>query len=273
MAATVLLLILSAGSLRHKRVPAILSALHLGVAGIVATLMAVVIASRFFSEYSLLLSDVFLMRLLVLTALPLLLAGGWKAALVFQRPRILPWSRLLAVGLVVGGVFLWKVFVGWVFFDEFGMEAVAPHPDNNGMLFGGVLQMWTAIRQGSYVNGTWELARSGVLYAVLTTAAAALAVMSVIVRPGPIAFAALAYALMTVTFNSQGVWLHPANAQRLTIDLFVALALLFLQIPRDRPLARRAFTAFWAASALYVFIGNFEASFIQRSMFHWFWPF
>jgi hypothetical protein len=499
MAVIALLLVLSAGSLRDRRLPTVLSAVHLGVVAIVTALMAAVTASRFFTQYSLLLNDVFLIRLLVVTALPLLVAGGSRAAAVLTRPRILPWSRLIGAGLVVGAVFLsfasyrisemyggnpsgllviskrlfdrnpmlrerddirynlhldphagydaqffyfmafdpfittfrnetreyrafvdappyrygrigfvwltkmfsgnqqlrypitmialvlsalvlcgsllaaiarhygwspwygaliilvpgfwqsvevtlpeplaiafllagylcllrkqwwacgvclgasmliresggalvlalpiglffagkrresiiiallafvpvvvWKVFVGWVFFDEFGMEAVAPHPDNGGPPFGGIWHMWAAIQQGEYVNGTWELARAGVFYAFLTTAASALAVMAVVTRPSPTAFGALAYALMTITFNYRGIWIHPANAQRVTIDLFVILALLFLQTPRDRPLARRAFTVFWGLSALYVFVGTFEASFIQRSMFHWFWPF
>jgi hypothetical protein len=109
------------------------------------------------------------------------------------------------------------------------------------------------------------LVRSGLTYPILTTAAAALAVAVMVKRPSPAAAAALFYGLLTITFNYESVWLHVGNAQRLTIDLFVALALVTVQPWGGRRVWPLLMGLFWLATALYVTFGTYEAAEIRSA--------
>jgi hypothetical protein len=190
----------------------------------------------------------------VLAALAgLLMARKWRDAAVVA---------LLAFAPIV----IWKAFVGWVFWPEFGMTGLMPHPDDVGWPFAGVWELWTTIAHGQYFTGLPEFSRAAVLLSVLTMAAFGLAVVAVIKRPGPMAAAALLYALLTITFNYQAVWTHVGNADRLTIDLFVALAIVTLESARDRGRLPAPWAVFWSATACYVFFGAYEAGVLRGSL-------
>jgi hypothetical protein len=100
------------------------------------------------------------------------------------------------------------------------------------------------------------------------TSAAALAVAAFAKRPAPMTAAALSYGLLAITFNYEAVWVYIANAQRLTIDLFSALAIVLLQPAGQRRLPR-TFALFWLASALYLLFGMSESADIRRVLFGW----
>jgi hypothetical protein len=174
---------------------------------------------------------------------------------------------LIAVS-ALGALAAWKGYVGWRFFPAYGIEAFVPRPDDNGLPFAGVLEMWRVIGSGTYFDGSSEMARAGYLYPLLTTAASMLAFALMATRPSPLAAAACVYAVLTITFNYEAVWLHPGNAQRLTIDLFVSLALASLHRPGGPALVRMT-QALYVASALYVFVGTFEANVIRHGVFGW----
>ncbi len=178
-------------------------------------------------------------------------------------------------GLIVGllaflPVVLWKGFVAWVFWPISGVGGLFPHPADVGLPMAGVWQFVTTTARGDDLNGQWSLMRSALTYPLLTTAGSALAGMVAVKRPSPIALAGLFYAVLTVTFNYEGVWLYLGNAHRLTTDLFVALALVFLQAPRARHPWPWVFALFWVASAWYVFFGTFDARDVQHSITRWF---
>jgi hypothetical protein len=122
---------------------------------------------------------------------------------------------------------------------------------------------------GTYFAGMPEMARAGALFPLLTTSAIALATAFLIFRPSAISAAAVVYALLTIQFNYDAVWLHIGNAQRLTIDLFVALALAFVLQPPARRVLVRPIAVFWSASALYLAFGTFEAAAIRHSAVDW----
>ena len=183
----------------------------------------------------------------------LLLVRQWRAAVGVALLAFLP-------------VVVWKAFVGWVFWPEYGMIGVMPHPNDVGWPFAGVWEMWTTILRGQYFTGSPEMARAGVMCSILTTAALVLALAAVIRRPRPIAVVALLYAVLTITFNYDAVWMHVGNADRLTIDLFVALAVVTLESARDRTRLSAALAVFWAATACYVFFGAYEAAVLRHSI-------
>jgi hypothetical protein len=96
------------------------------------------------------------------------------------------------------------------------------------------------------------MARGAMVYPILILAAIALAIWSAVTERSAAAMAALFYAALTITFNYEGVWLHLAPAERLTIDLFVALALVLVQLRRDARVQRVMFGVFWGITAWYL---------------------
>jgi hypothetical protein len=74
--------------------------------------------------------------------------------------------------------------------------------------------------------------------------------------------------VLTISYNYDGVWLHMSQAQRLTVDLFVALALVFVQSSPSTKL-RSAFVVFWIATAWHVFFGALDAADARASLLRW----
>ena len=165
-------------------------------------------------------------------------------------------------------ILVWKAYLWSMLWPEYGADSVLHTPNNVGLPFAGVIELWTQIRAGMYFDGSAGFARAGISLALLTTAAAALGLGSAVKRLTPFAIAAGVYGLLTIAYNYDGVWLHPDNAQRLTADLFVALALVFVQPGPERPL-RKAFLGLWIATAFYVFFGALNAGAARDSLSGW----
>ena len=196
-----------------------------------------------------------------------LLVLAVAAGLVITGKR----REALIVGLLAFlPIVLWKGYVGWAFWSIYGFNGLFVHPADVGVPFAGVWELWATIARGDYFDGRWEMTRAGLAFPLLTTAGAALAVAAVLRKPSPMAIAALGYGILTITFNYELVWVYIANAHRLTSDLFVALALVFLLLARDRRVLRWAFAGFWCASAWYVFFGTYEARAVRESLLGWF---
>ena len=196
-------------------------------------------------------------------------SGGLVLALavtVFVTGNRRPAAIVTALAFVP--IVLWKVFVAWVFWGVSGASGLVPMPDDTGVPFAGMWHAWTLLSSGAYASGVPEMSRGAMVYPVLILAAIGLAVWAIATRRSAAAIAAVLYAALTITFNYGGVWLHLAAIERLTIDLFVALALVFVQLGCDARIQRAAFAAFWCATAWYVFFMTFEASQIRDSVFH-----
>lgn len=178
-------------------------------------------------------------------------------------------AALVVFALAFTPVVLWKLYLGWIFYPVYGLQALTPHPDDVGLPFQGIWEMGTKIWSGAFV-GQGEHVRSGILFAILSTGAAALAAVSFFVRPAAMTAAAAFYGLLTITFNYHAVWLNIGNAQRLSIDLFTALALAFVLTKTAKGwLLPRTFAIFWTLTVLYVLYGTYEAHDIRRAMLGW----
>jgi hypothetical protein len=174
---------------------------------------------------------------------------------------------LIVTALAFLPIVAWKVFVASVFWTSSGLGALMTTPNNAGLPFAGMWHLWTLLGRGEFYPAVWEMARGAMVYPILIIAAIAMAVWAAANQRSAASLAALFYAALTIIFNYDGVWLHLGSVERLTIDLFVALALVFVQLG---PVARRqrvAFTLFWTATAWYVFFMTFEASQIRESLF------
>ena len=183
------------------------------------------------------------------------LAGRRRAALVTAVVAFLPLA-------------IWRGFVGWVLWPDWGLQGFLFHPPDFDVPLAGMRHVWADIAHGAYFDGSWGMARSGIAFSVMILAGAALALALAVRRPGPVSLAAAFYASLAVSFNFEAVWLAMGNAHRVTIDLFLCLALAFAQ-PRSSPrLLSGALALFWIASTWYVFFGTFESALIRDSV----WP-
>jgi hypothetical protein len=68
-----------------------------------------------------------------------------------------------------------------------------------------------------------------------------------------------------VSFNFQQVWLHVGNAQRVSYEMFVMLALAAVIVPVSTGLGR-LLAVFWALSTAFVFAGAFDAHYAQETL-------
>ena len=184
------------------------------------------------------------------------------AALGSERPRDI--TRLLLIS--IGTLCLWRLYVGWVLFSDWGGEAFLFHPHDFGPPFSGIVKLWFKIAKGQYHPGVPEMARAGTWYPVLLVAAAAFAAISAVTVRSSASIAAVCYAAIAVSLNFDGIWANVGNAQRGTFELFVMLALASLAFRSFGRLARWSLIAFWASTAVYAFFGAFDASYIRESV-------
>lgn len=175
-------------------------------------------------------------------------------------------TALRVAALAFGPIVLWKLYVASVFFPIQGFASVMALPDDSGVPFGGVYDMWVQIARGDYYPWNPALIRSGVIYPPLLLIAIALVSVTAFTRPAPMTIAAACYAGLIITYNFHGVWAHVANAERLTVDLFVALLIVGLQPTRATRPWSHIWPWFWLAAAAYVFLGTFEAASYRQAL-------
>jgi hypothetical protein len=168
--------------------------------------------------------------------------------------------------LALAPLALWRLYVGWVFMPAFGWEALTFHPDDFDPPLVGVQQLWTAVAHGTYFPGNPEMTRAALSFPPLVVVGVILAMVVALKQPSPIALAGLLYAAMAISMNFRAVWLHVGNAERVTIDLFLSLALVSASIPRESRVIVRSLTTFWCATALYMLFGTYNAAETLRAL-------
>jgi hypothetical protein len=127
-------------------------------------------------------------------------------------------TRMRALGLLVALVPAtgWRLYVGWRLAPAFGWGAFWSDPGDLTLPLAGFLDLW-------WVEGAGEA--STLLYPLLMVAFVVLGFAMWRVRPGPIAAAALAYALLGVSLTYEKIWVWLGNGERGTYE-----ALLFLLV-------------------------------------------
>ena len=171
-------------------------------------------------------------------------------------------EAFLAGLVAVAPLAAWRTYVGLTFFQGWGWDAFFPSPNDLETPFKGLVDLRHMIATGAYFH---DIAVPAILFAVLMIAACALAVAFAIRRPSALTLANLFYVWVAICFSYGAVWLHVGNAERITYELFILLALGSIESSRTRGL-RWAVYGFWAASALYVFAGTYEADFIRQAI-------
>ncbi len=171
-------------------------------------------------------------------------------------------EAFLAGLVAVAPLAAWRVYVGLTFFSTFGWVAFFPTPSDMEVPFKGFVDLWRVVASGAYPP-VFEAA--ALWFPLLLMAACGLAVAFAIRRPSALTLANLFYASIALSFNYGAVWLHIGNAERITYELFILLAVGSIALARARGL-RWAVYGFWAASAIYVFFVTYNAGLIRSAI-------
>jgi hypothetical protein len=82
--------------------------------------------------------------------------------------------------------------------------------------------------------------------------------------PGGMTFAAVGYAIASLSLNYDRSWVDVGNSERVTYELFVVLAAITAGIREyPRPL-RVATVCLWCAVGAYTLYGSYDAELLQR---------
>jgi hypothetical protein len=197
--------------------------------------------------------------LVVCLAASLIISGRWRVAL-----------GLLAMSIVP--LILWRLYVGWVFFPEFGALAFPKPPDDFGAPFAGMINLWTAVARGQYWPDLWAMRRASLCYSMVVAGGFGLASVLAIKKPSPVTIASAGYGVMAILFNLKNVWVQAVNAERLTSDLLLTLALASaVGFPGYSRSLRTGVLIFWTAAAGYVWFGMFDAPYIRSTLLPGLW--
>jgi hypothetical protein len=140
----------------------------------------------------------------------------------------------LIVALVAGGALLaWRLYVAWILASDWGLQAI---PYNPGLSwpFAGVRDLWRSIADGQYVSSSLHLSRAAIALSLLLIGGFVLALGLAAARRDATSVATLIYAVMAMCSSYAKVWLFVGNTERVTYELFLALALSCLTIERIR---------------------------------------
>jgi hypothetical protein len=166
----------------------------------------------------------------------------------------------------LAGVCAWRLYVGGVLFSDWGATAFLFSPRDLGFPLFGIATLWSKIAHAQYYPEVREIADAGIWYPLLLMSAAGVAVVTMLTVPSAPGVAGLCYAAIAISLNFDNIWTHVGNAQRGTFELFVALALVTLNVRRFSRWVQWALIAFWAFSAAYVFFGAFDSFYVREAI-------
>jgi hypothetical protein len=170
------------------------------------------------------------------------------------------------VALVAGGALLaWRLYVAWILASDWGLQAI---PSNPGLSwpFAGVVDLWRSIVDGQYASSSSHLSRAAIALSLLLIGGFVLALALAAARHDATSVAAVIYGVMAICLSYAKVWLFVGNTERVTYELFLALALSCLTIRAYSKPLQRGLIAFWSCSVVYVFFLTFDAAYIRSAL-------
>jgi hypothetical protein len=187
----------------------------------------------------------------------LLLVIATIASMGVAHPR----ARIGWLALALLPIVCWRIYVGAVFWPDFGVIAFLPNPSIIGWPYAGLTQMLAAARSG--VHPAIEV-RAAFAMPFLLTAGAILALLRGRVAPRGLAFACVGYSLMALSFDYAHVWQHVPSGERASVEGF--LSLLLLTILGRGAGSASAVTCFWIMTVFYSFALSPHAALSRRAL-------
>lgn len=207
----------------------------------------------------------FAMSLLVRETGALFLVAAVLAELFGRRPR-----DAVKLGAIAVAPFLcWRLYVAWSQYPMYGTEAFFVNPHDFGLPFGGIWDMWRALRAHDYYSGNPQVIRAAVAYPVLLLLGIIVSAALLAEVPSAAAGAGLAFGILAISLNYDGIWGGIGGAIRDTFEMFVALAIATAAWQRYRLWVRAALLAFWASTAVSVFYLASTADSARRATEFW----
>jgi hypothetical protein len=185
--------------------------------------------------------------------------AGWLAW--SKQPR----TALALLVMALGPLSLWRLYVGWVFAPTWGAVAFWNPPDDFGPPFAGIAALWSDLSAGRYYPHLWEMRRGIMGLSLLVPIGAALSWLMLRARPGAVTIAGGIFGVMAICFNLKNVWVETGNAERLTTDLFLMLALATPEFVHRSRSWKWTLVAFWLSVAAYLLFGALDASFTRHA--------
>jgi hypothetical protein len=168
--------------------------------------------------------------------------------------------------VAIAPVLAWRLYVGWVQFPIYGVEAFLVNPHDLGIPFGGIVDMWHALRLHQYYPGNRAIATAAVVYPLLLTLGLVVSLLLVVKRPSPLAAVAVAYGLLAISLNFDQIWSGIGVAVRDTYELFIALAIATLSWRECSRTLKGGLVAFWIAAGAFVFYFSESGESIRQAM-------
>src|SRR5579864_1588512 len=165
-------------------------------------------------------------------------------------------------------VVLWRLYMGWVLYPDWGLEGFLYNPHDLGLPFAGFLELWGRIRSGTYLHG---IERAGIWYPIVLTTFWIFALVVAAVRRTPLAWATVVYGTVAISLNYEGIWVHVGNGQRGTYELFVLADLSTVTLVGRSRAWRIGATAVWALAGAYVFWLGLDAASMRETILSAIW--
>jgi hypothetical protein len=178
-------------------------------------------------------------------------------ALELARDRAERRRAVLMLAVALAPVSVWRLFVAWRLFGEFGWAALFTNPGDLGMPLSGLFQLWVAGIRGT--QPTPEIA-GAVVFPVILILVLILVVSMWLAHAGPLERAAAVYALVAVSLNYEKIWSHLPSGERGTFELFICLLLLLLTSRAGPAWQRRSLTALFGVMIAYTFFIAVDAA-------------
>jgi hypothetical protein len=160
----------------------------------------------------------------------------------------------------------WRVYVGWRLFADFHWSAFYMNPRTAGVPFVGIIELWRRIRGGTYFNDVPDVMTAGIWFPLLLIAGFAMGLYLLWRRRDGLAAAIVVYGFLAVSLTYNAVWVHIANAERVSYELFLLLIVAFICTARSDRLTRRVLGGFLACTLLYVWFASVDADLVRFAL-------
>ncbi|HUR19239.1 MAG TPA: hypothetical protein VMZ90_00430, partial [Vicinamibacterales bacterium] len=177
-------------------------------------------------------------------------------------------SRVLLVCSALPFI-LWRLYVAWVLWPDWGWEGLIYSPHVMTWPFVGLVGLWTALAQGLHQPGAPDLIRGATWFSILLAGVCAAAWPVARASGRVIGTALVGYALMALSFTHLTVWSHIANGQRASYEVFVLLAVATVSFHRYSPSVKATLATCWAGAVLYLLYGAHDVRLIRDALFLW----
>lgn len=193
------------------------------------------------------------------TAIALLVAAGY----VWRRGQRRAGAVLLAAFVPYT---LWRTYVGWRLFPDWGLEGFYYNPGAIGVPGAGMGRMFVSVLDGTYFPGT-EVGGASLWYAALLIAAVALSFALCRSRATAVTIAGAVYGVVALSLNRDLMWAHVVNVERTTFEVFLMIAIATVMWGLRTRRLMGVLAVFWTASAVYVLYLGLDTLVMQRALF------